>query len=38
MNPLPSDIQQEFESLMNRLSPENLFCDGECTCSQAMAR
>lgn len=35
---IPHNIQQEFFGLMNRLSPENLFCDGECSRSQAMSR
>jgi len=32
------NIEQRFYGLANRLSPENLCCDGECSRSQTRAR
>jgi hypothetical protein len=38
MIPIPDDIHKQFESLANRLSPENLACDGEISRAQTHAR
>jgi hypothetical protein len=35
---IPPDVMNKFYGLANSLSPENLFCDGECSHSEAMAK
>ena len=36
--PIAPDLQSEFINLANRLSPENLTCDGECSKTEVKAR
>jgi len=35
---IPNDIMKQFSILSSRLSPENLYCDGEISKTQAMKR
>jgi hypothetical protein len=35
---LPEDLQREFSSLLNQLSPENMSCDGEIRGAELDAR
>lgn len=37
-NPLPENLFKQFDALTARLSPENLWCDGECTRAQVKQR
>ena len=38
MNDLDPQLRSKFEALVNRLSPENLSCDGECNGVQTRMR
>ena len=35
---IKAGLRNKFEALVNRLSPENLSCDGECTVAQQRSR